>query len=173
MAAYDPVGDDPAEYDRRRRRVLWSLPSGLYLLGSAAGEVANLMTTNWVTQVAVDPKLVAVSVEVGAQTHRLVTEGGSFSVNILARTDRAVVRRFVKPAQWDAATSTLNGFAVRTATTGAPIFEGAVGWLDCQVRRSMGLGSHTLFVGEVVDCGQDLAEEPVLRMEDTRMNYGG
>jgi hypothetical protein len=35
-------------------------------------------------------------------------------------------------------------------------------------------GNHTFFVGEVVDCAF-LADEDteVLRMEDTRMNYGG
>jgi len=153
------------------------MPSGLYLLGSAAPGRANLMTANWATQVASDPKLVAVSVETAAFTHRLIEEAGAFSVNVLARSDRAIVRRFVKPAVWDSEASTLNGFAVRTARTGAPIFVGAAGWLDCQLVQASGLGSHTLFVGEVVDCGQGpqdgAGEVPVLRMEDTRMNYGG
>jgi hypothetical protein len=36
------------------------------------------------------------------------------------------------------------------------------------------VGDHTLFVGEVVDCEFQRAEDTnVLRMEDTRMNYGG
>ncbi len=165
---------EPDDYDRLRRRVLWSMPSGLYLVGSAAGGQANLMTANWITQVANEPKLMAVAVEVHATTHHLIEEGGAFSVNILAREDRAVIRRFVKPAQWDAEASTLNGFAVRRAVTGAPIFVGAAGWLDCHLVHSMGLGSHTLFVGEIVHCGQDQPEaSPILRMEDTRMNYGG
>jgi hypothetical protein len=31
-----------------------------------------------------------------------------------------------------------------------------------------------LFLGEIVDCAFQLDEDtPVLRMEDTRMNYGG
>ena len=48
-------------------------------------------------------------------------------------------------------------------------------WLDCEVRAELALGSHSLFVGEVVGFGfADGGEEaPVLRMEDTRMNYGG
>ena len=33
------------------------------------------------------------------------------------------------------------------------------------------LGAHTLFIGEVTEVGGEPAE--VLRMEDTRMNYGG
>ncbi len=60
-----PEGQDPDAYDRLRRRVLWSLPTGLFVVGSRAGERRNLMTANWVMQVAVTPKLVAVSVERG------------------------------------------------------------------------------------------------------------
>ena len=37
------------------------------------------------------------------------------------------------------------------------------------------VGSHSLFVGEVLDAGFAAGGEdaPVLRMEDTRMSYGG
>jgi flavin reductase (DIM6/NTAB) family NADH-FMN oxidoreductase RutF len=51
----------------------------------------------------------------------------------------------------------------------------AVGWLDCEVRQKLPLGSHSLFVGEVVGFGfgEGGEEAEVLRMEDTKMNYGG
>ena len=35
------------EYDRLRRRVLWTMPSGLYVAGSRHGERRNAMTLNW------------------------------------------------------------------------------------------------------------------------------
>ena len=42
------------------------------------------------------------------------------------------------------------------------------------MRSTVDVGSHTLFVGEVVDAGFQKDEDTaVLRMEDTRMNYGG
>lgn len=161
-------------YDRLRRRVLWSLPSGLYLLGSRAGERRNLMTINWVTQVSFDPKLVGVGIEQTALTHELVTQGGVFSLSTIDREDRAIVRKFTKPTEWDEAASTLNGFGVHEATTGAPILSQAVAYLDCEVRQAVEVGNHTFFLGEVVDTAflKDEAT-PVLRMEDTRMNYGG
>jgi flavin reductase (DIM6/NTAB) family NADH-FMN oxidoreductase RutF len=69
---------------------------------------------------------------------------------------------------------TLAGHVVRSARTGAPILASAAAWLDCEVREQLEVGSHTLFVGEVVDCGFGGDEDAdVLRMEDTRMNYGG
>jgi flavin reductase (DIM6/NTAB) family NADH-FMN oxidoreductase RutF len=169
------AGEEAQEdYDRMRRRLLWTLPSGLYVVGSRAGERRNLMTLNWATQVSFEPKLVGIGVEKTAVTHGLVAEGGSFTLNTVAREDRAIVRRFTKPVEHDAAEGTLNGFAFRDGPTGAPILDVAVAWLDCEVRNPVDCGGHTFFIGEVVDCAfaQDEDTE-VLRMEDTRMSYGG
>src|SRR5205807_2968172 len=102
-----PEGADAEEYDKLRRRVLWTMPSGLYVIGSRAGERRNLMTANWVTQVAFDPKLVAVSVENEALTATLIGEGGGFTVSIVDRDDRAIVRKFVKPVEHDEEAGTL------------------------------------------------------------------
>ena len=170
-----PAGRHAEEYDKLRRRVLWAMPSGLYILGSRAGERRNGMTLNWAMQVSSDPKLLAVSVEKPAFTHELVTEGRAFTLNIVDREDRAIVRKFTKPVEVDVQASTLNGFPYADAPgTGVPILVQAVAWLDCRLHSSVDLGSHTLFVGEVVDAGFQKPEDtPVLRMEDTRMNYGG
>jgi flavin reductase (DIM6/NTAB) family NADH-FMN oxidoreductase RutF len=158
------------EEDRLRRRVLWKLPSGLYLLGSRASGRRNLMTLNWATQLALEPKLLGVSVEREAVTAGLIEAGGAFALSILARDDRAVIRRFVKPAEDDPVAGTLAGQPVRTAV----ILAAALAWVDCELRQTVECGSHRLFVGEVVGSGfgADEATE-VLRMEDTRMNYGG
>jgi flavin reductase (DIM6/NTAB) family NADH-FMN oxidoreductase RutF len=168
------AGDEQqAEYDKLRRRVLWSLPSGLYVVGSAAHERKNLMTANWATQVSFDPKLFGIGVEKTAVTHELVHEGGSFSVCTIARDDRAIVRKFTKPVEADGA-STLNGFAYHPGRTGVPILDQAAAWVECEVRNEVDCGGHTFFIGEVIDAGFQAAEDtPVLRMEDTRMSYGG
>lgn len=162
------------DYDRLRRRVLWSLPYGLYVVGSRAGERRNGMTLNWATQVSFDPKLVGIGVEKPALTHELVAEGGAFTLCTLDREDRAIVRRFTKPVDVDAQAQTLNGFPYRDGVTGTPILRQAVAWVDCEVRQAVDCGTHTFFIGEVVDSGFHGAEDvPVLRMEDTRMSYGG
>lgn len=181
-----PNGHDPSEYDRFRRRVLWLMPSGLYVVGSCGeprdhGRERNLMTCNWCQQVAMEPKLLAVSIESGAVTARLVRAGGVFSVNIVKRSDRSVVRRFVKPvtdAEEDSHghVVSMGGQETWEAPSGAPLLRNAAAWVDCAVRREVPLGSHVLFVGEVtmVGTGDDAETEAgVLRMEDTRMNYGG
>ena len=160
------------DYDRLRRRVLWSMPSGLYVVGSRAGEQVNAMTLNLAMQVSVEPKRIAIAVLKDALTHQLIVGSGVFSLNILSRADRAIVRKFVKPV--DVADGTLNGFPFRTAKTGAPILEQAVAYLDCLGNQTVDAGDHTLFIGDVIDAGFQLDEDTeILRMEDTRMNYGG
>ncbi len=150
------------------------MPSGLYVVGSRAGDRRNAMTLNLATQVSFDPKLLAVSVVKEALTHRLISEGRVFSLCIVDREDRAIVRKFTKPVEVDLEAGTLNGFPFHDGATGAPVLDQAVAWIDCTVRQTVDVGDHTLFIGEIVDVGFQKPEDtPVLRMEDTRMNYGG
>ncbi len=177
VGPFPPGVDTPEqqqEYDKLRRRVLWSLPYGLYVVGSRSGDRRNGMTLNWATQVSFEPKLLAISVETGSVTGDLIHEGGVFSLNVIDRDDRAIVRKFTKPVDVDLEARTLNGFPFHDGATGAPILDQAVAYVECAVRQAVPVGDHTLFLGEVVDAGFQKAEDtPVLRMEDTRMNYGG
>lgn len=153
------------------------MPSGLYLIGSRHGDRLNVMTASWVVQLATEPKLLGVGVESGAYTLELIRAGGAFTVGTVAREDRAMVRKFVKPVKaedTDPAGSTLHGFSYRLLDSGAPLLEQAVGWFDCGLEREVELGSHSLVVGRVHAAGFNRPEDtPLLRMEDTRMSYGG
>ncbi len=188
--------DDPEGFDRLRRRVLWALPTGLFVVGSRAAGTRNLMTCNWVMQVATTPKLVALAVESDSMTRDLIERGGSFSVSLLTRSDRGLVRRFVKPVrdtETDAAgvATSMQGEPVIEVANGLPCLVRSVAWLACSVRsivnwdgiQSSGAeplpASHVLVVGEVLEVGESdrLAspddEDAILSMTDTRMNYGG
>ena len=150
------------------------MPSGLYVLGSCAATRRNLMTLNLAMQLA-DRTKAGRRGRGGIGCERaLIKEGGCFSLSILHRADRSVVRRFVKPVTGEDRGDTIAGFDVSTYSTGAPVLDVAAAWLDCRVSAEMPLGSHFLFIGEVVDCGGEAGDSvEVLRMEDTRMNYGG
>ena len=195
MSGNGSAGDLEA-FDRLRRRVLWALPTGLFVVGSRAADARNLMTCNWVMQVATSPKLVAVAVESGSMTRDLIERGGSFSVSLLARSDRSLVRRFVKPVrdiETDAAgvATSMQGEPVIEVDNGLPCLATSVAWLTCSVRSIVNwdglrpteagpsVASHVLVVGEVRAVGESdrLAsphdDDVILSMTDTRMNYGG
>ena len=152
-------------------KVTWKIPNALALVGSRSGDERNAMTTSWITQLSMEPVLIGVGVDNEAVTHRLISAGGCFTVNLWDSADTRVFVKFSKPATDDGAA--LNGRSVRSATTGAPVFDEAVAWMDCEVRHTLNLGSHTLFVGEVVDAAIRDAEARPASMSDTRMKYGG
>ena len=157
--------------DELVNKVTWKIPNALALVGSKAGDRRNAMTTTWVTQLSMDPVLIGIGVENGAVTHGLISEGGSFTVNLWDAADTKVFVKFSKPATDDG--DTLNGRPVRAATTGAPVFDEALAWMDCEVRHTLDLGTHTLFVGEIVDASIRDAEARPACSQDTRMKYGG
>ncbi|NND04656.1 MAG: flavin reductase family protein [Acidimicrobiia bacterium] len=152
-------------------KVLWKIPNVLCLIGSRAGDERNGMTQSWVTQVSMEPVLVAISVDASAVTNRLIRDGGSFSVNLWDRKDTRPFVKFSKPAEFDG--EALNGRPVFEGETGVPIFSEAVAWMECRLHQTVECGTHDLFLGEVIAAEIRDDEALIARMEDTRMKYGG
>ncbi len=161
--------------DELINRVTWKIPNALALVGSRAGDEWNGMTTSWITQLSMEPVLIGIGVDNSAVTHRLITDGGSFTVNLWSSEETRVFVKFSKPAVFEetADGKTLNGRPIVEGTTGAPIFGEAIAWFDCEVRQSHDLGTHTLFIGEMVGAGINDDETRAAAMSDTRMKYGG
>ena len=157
--------------DELLNKLTWKIPNALALVGSAHDGERNAMTTSWITQLSMEPVLIGIGVDNTAVTHRLISESGAFSINLWSSDDTRPFVKFSKPAVDDGAT--LNGRTVGSAVTGAPIFEEAIAWMDCEVRTEMELGTHTLFVGEIVDAGINDDDARAAAMSDTRMKYGG
>ena len=157
--------------DELANRVTWKIPNALALVGSAANGERNGMTTSWITQLSMEPVLIGIGVDNSAVTHRLITDGGSFTVNLWDSDETRPFVKFSKPAVDDG--DSLNGRAVRNGVTGAPIFEDAIAWMECEVRQSLDLGTHTLFIGELVAAAINDDDQRPASMSDTRMKYGG
>lgn len=157
--------------DELLNRVTWKIPNALALVGSRAGDERNGMTTSWITQLSMEPVLIGIGVDNSAITHRLIIDGGSFTVNLWDAEETRVFVKFSKPASYE--DGALNGRPIRDGVTGAPIFEDAIAWFDCEVRHTLDLGTHTLFVGEVVDAAIVDDDKRPASMADTRMKYGG
>ena len=88
-----------------------------------------------------------------------------------------MVRRFVKPVTEveraaDGTVLALSGHAVIEAGPHRlPVLGTAAGYVACRLTEALPLGSHLWCIGEVTEVGGEPGE--VLRMEDTRMHYGG
>ena len=106
--------------DELINKVTFKIPNALVLVGSRAGDEWNGMTTSWVTQVAQDPVLIGIGVDTVAVTHRLIMDGGSFTVNLWDAENTRPFVKFSKPAEKEG--MALNGYPVSEGITGAPIF---------------------------------------------------
>jgi flavin reductase len=137
------MGIEPAEF----RRIMAHLATGVTVVAAAGpdGSVRGL-TASAVASVSLDPPLVLACVDRKSDTHDCIERAGAFAVNVLGEGDEAVARRFAdRPAE-----EKFDGIRFRTEITGAPVLEGALGWVDCRLWAAYDGGDHTIFVGEVV-----------------------
>jgi flavin reductase (DIM6/NTAB) family NADH-FMN oxidoreductase RutF len=146
-------------------------PYGIFLVGSRAGDDLNLMTANWGTQCSFEPKLYSIFIEGDSRTRELIDAGQVFSICFLPADSEDVVSVFTKPA--GVIGDKLGEFAYFTApATGAPVYEGSVGWFECRVTRQYDVGDHVQYIGEVVG-GAVRGEEPAWTLQQLGWEYGG
>jgi flavin reductase (DIM6/NTAB) family NADH-FMN oxidoreductase RutF len=152
-------------------QVTWRIPNALALVGSRSKDDWNAMTTSWITQVAPESILVGVGDDKTAVTHSLITDRGSFTVNLWDAENTYPFVEFSKPATFEG--MTLNGWPVTEGETGAPAFDAAMASMECSVTQAVDCDSHTFFIGEFVAAGINDDEARPAAMSDTRLKYGG
>jgi flavin reductase len=111
----------------------------------AEGERLGL-TVGTVLSLSLDPPLVGVSISRQAAMHELLRSAGAFALSLLAGDQEAVAQHFARGvpplAHWQ-------GIEWREGTLGAPLLEGALGWVEARLVDEHQTGDHTLFVGGV------------------------
>jgi len=130
------------------RRVIGHFPSGVSVVTTRtpAGAPCGL-TASAVCSLSLNPTLLLVCVEKGADTHDCITQAGFFAVNVLAEgKGETLARRFAigQPGE------KFTGIAFRDERTGAPVLDEALAWMDCRVAGQARGGDHTVFMGEVL-----------------------
>lgn len=108
------------------------------------------LTVNALASVSLEPPLVLICVDKGADSHDTIGAAGAFSVNILTDAQEALSRRF---ALDEPAGDKFRGIAWHEEATGSPVLDDALAWLDCRLWAQHPGGDHTIFVGEVLDAG--------------------
>ena len=112
----------------------------------------------------------------GAFTHELIDGGRVFALCVIDREDRAIVRKFTKPVEVDLDGEDAQRVPVRRRRS--PARRSSTrrsAYLDCEVRQAVDVREpHVLHRrGGRRRLPASDEETEVLRMEDTRMNYGG
>src|SRR6478609_11574937 len=137
---------DPATF----RDVMAQWPSGVTVVTTLVDGVRHGMTASSFSSVSLDPPLVSVCLDRRLYSQGLISEGGVFGVNVLAKDQAEVARRFAGMVPGLAVEDRFESESWSTADTGVPLLDSALGWLDCRVVHEYPGGDHTIFVGEVV-----------------------
>lgn len=130
------------------RDALRHFASGVTIVSVAAGGERHGLTVSAFASVSPDPPLVAVCIDHRHTAFTLLEQPGAvFAVNVLGEDQRELSDRFAWVKDED---RFLEG-AWTTAHTGAPVLADALAWLDCEIEHRHPAGSHTVYIGRVVD----------------------
>jgi len=127
------------------RRILGHFATGVTVVTTCGGEGQPTgLTASAFTSVSLDPPLVLVCVDHTSQTYPSLLERGRFAVNVLARDQQEVSRRFASTRL-----DKFDGVPHRISALGLPLLDGALAHLECVTVRTHVEGDHTIFVARV------------------------
>jgi flavin reductase (DIM6/NTAB) family NADH-FMN oxidoreductase RutF len=126
----------------------------------AAGQKTGLTVVSLVS-LSLEPPLVGIAVRRHAALHELLREAGAFAVSILAAGQDGLAQHFARGVPpivlWQ-------GIETRDGELGAPLLEGALGWIECRLVSEHPTGDHTLFVGDVVSAARGPGREALVHL---------
>lgn len=97
---------------------------------------------------SIDPPLVALAPSKSSTSWPRMVSAGAFCVNVLAEDQAAIGRAFAVSGG-----DKFAGVRWRPGTTGAPLIEGALAFVECQLELVHDAGDHELVVGRVLELG--------------------
>ncbi|MEE8473585.1 MAG: flavin reductase, partial [Dehalococcoidia bacterium] len=117
---------------------------------SRRDERFNGQIANTVFQVASEPPVIGVSINKKNLTHEFIAESKVFTASILCQdTPMSFIGRFGFHSGRD--TDKFDGIGFIIGETGAPVVtDYAVAYLEARVVQEIDVGTHTLFIGELV-----------------------
>ena len=146
------------------QKALFKLGYGVYVVTSKKGEKLNGQIANTVFQITSEPPTVAVSINKKNLTWEYIKESGVFAVSVICQdTPLSFIGQFGFKSGRDI--DKLSGINYRPGQTGVPIvLDNATSYLEAKVTKEMDVGTHTIFVGEIID-GDVLNEKPCMTYE--------
>jgi len=142
-------------------KALHRISYGLYVISTSDGDKKNGQIANTLIQVTSEPQRVATALNKENLTHSMIEKSGVFSASVLSKsTPMEFIGQFGFKSGRD--TDKFQGVNYRNGTTGAPIVvDNSIAYVEAKVMSTLDVGTHTIFVGDVVDCDILSDDEPM------------
>ncbi len=129
----------------------YTLSYGLYIISAQTKEKKNGYVANTAFQVTAEPSQLAVSCNKDNLSVQIIAESGFFSVSVLDQdASKEIIGRFGYNSgkKMDKFKET----QFFESPQGIPVVtEDCVAWFTCKVVKTVDVGTHLLFIGEVLD----------------------
>lgn len=131
-------------------------PTAVVMVTCADGQVKpNIITLAWVGTVNSDPPMVSISVRPNRYSYDLIKNSGEFVVNLVSK-------EMMKACDWCGVRSGREYDKFKETglppvpvdgLSHAPAIAQSPAYLACKVKNVLPLGSHTMFLGEIIRMG--------------------
>jgi flavin reductase (DIM6/NTAB) family NADH-FMN oxidoreductase RutF/rubredoxin len=125
---------------------------GVYIISSKKDGKLNGQIANTAFQITSEPATVAVSINKQNLTHEYIEASKVFTVSILSKeAPMTLIGHFGFKSGREI--DKFKEIQYRKGATGAPIvLEQTIGFMECEVLSSTDVGTHTIFIGKIIDC---------------------
>jgi flavin reductase (DIM6/NTAB) family NADH-FMN oxidoreductase RutF len=148
---------------------LGRIPSGLFILTIGRGDQETGMLASWVQQCSFDPPQLTAAIRKGRNALDLLTEGTSFTVNVIPEGGKALVAHFGKG--FESGQPAFVGLEVRRDNETPPILLSSHAYLVCRVTKKLDAGDHMLVIGSVIAGSILHAGQPTVHIRKNGLKY--
>ena len=131
---------------QRFRSIMRTFVNGVTVITTSRDGHIHGMTATAFSSVSADPPAVLVVLNKSTRTHPLVRASRRFTVNLLAEDQVELSKRFAGKLE-----SPFDGVDYELSEHGVPMLLGVLAALECETLYELDVGTHTIFVGRVLD----------------------
>ena len=141
-----PVAAPEGAFDSSRfRHVLGHFATGVAVITAIGPSGPVGMVVSSFTSVSLEPPLVAFLPDRSSTSWPKIRAAGAFCVNILSAGQEELCAKFARKG-----IDKFAGVAWRPASSGAPILDGGMAWIDCELTQTFESGDHYIAIGRVL-----------------------
>ena len=153
-----------------KKTALRMIPYGLFVVSMKDGDNVTAAAINWVTQASFAPPLVVLGAKAGTSSTDMIEKSGLFCVNVLEAGSKDLASKFF--AHVEANGNKFGDVEFEPSPNGLPVLKDGIAYFECRVRERVGIGDHTIYVGEVIEAGVK-KDADSMTLAETGFKYGG
>lgn len=140
------------------RNALGSFATGITVVTAKTKNGNSIgVTINSFASVSLDPPMVLFSLKTTSPMTQLIQNCGHFTVNVLSSTQQDISNLFASSGE-----DKFTQAAHTIGENGAPVLEGCLANLECDITNQYHGGDHMIFVGQVTSLSYETDGDPLL-----------